>query len=213
MSCLLSAGSITSSCSKDNAIFKAFPFSNIAATSLSKSFCFSCSVLQASNSLRNPSFTAPSIPMPPNSAVGHATEKAFRPMCAPAPMACPPRPYAFLVTMEKCGTVKLAPTINILLIFRTAPCSSDSTPTMKPGLSHKKRMGISKASQRAINREAFIAASLSIAPPRCRGLFATIPSGRPSILANPVRIPTAYPFRNSNQEPVSTIVSIMGNMS
>ena len=52
---------------------------------------------------------------------------------------------------------------------------------MKPGVSHKLRIGRSNASHSCRNRDALSAASLSIAPPRCAGLLASTPSGRPSI--------------------------------
>jgi len=59
---------------------------------------------------------------------------------------------------------------------------------MKPGVSARYRSGIAKASQVQMNSAAFSAASGKIAPARWAGWLATIPTGRPSIRAKPVRI-------------------------
>src|SRR5262249_33339559 len=71
----VSAGSITSSISKSAAAFSALPFSYMAAT-ISSYFCLRAAGSSiAASSLRYPSFTAPSSPMPPNSPVGQDTAK------------------------------------------------------------------------------------------------------------------------------------------
>ena len=64
-----------------------------------------------------------------------------------------------------------------------------------------------KASHNCINLEAFSDASLSIAPPRCLVLFAIIPTGLPSILANDVIMFFANPPLNSKTEFSSKIHS------
>ena len=62
--------------------------------------------------------------------------------------------------------------------WRTSAVFSASGPTMKPGVSHSDRIGMSKASQSCMKRAALSAASASIAPPRCIGLLAMTPNGR-----------------------------------
>ncbi len=89
------------------------------------------------------------------------------------------------------GTPRFAPVTNIRLMCRTAPVASDSGPTMKPGVSQKNTTGMSNASHSCKNRAALSAAGVSMAPPRCAGLFAAMPSGRPSTRASAVIMPEA----------------------
>src|SRR5262249_40910444 len=70
-----SAGSITSSISKCDAALTALPWRYLAPTIAWKGARRSLGSVIAASSFRNPSFTAPSSPMPPNSPVGHATVK------------------------------------------------------------------------------------------------------------------------------------------
>ncbi len=70
---------------------------------------------------------------------------------------------------------------NIRHTWRTSAVSSTSGPTMKPGVSHRKSSGRSKASQSCMKRAALSAPSPSIAPARCSGLLAITPTGRPSM--------------------------------
>src|SRR3546814_9173077 len=58
---------------------------------------------------------------------------------------------------------------------------------MLPGVSESESTGMSKASQSCRNRAALSEASESIAPPRCIGLLANTPMGRPMgvIMARP----------------------------
>jgi hypothetical protein len=62
----------------------------------------------------------------------------------------------------------LAPITNTRLQWRTSAVFSKSGPTMFPGVSHSDSSGMSKASHSCMKRAALSAASLSIAPPRCR---------------------------------------------
>jgi hypothetical protein len=57
-----------------------------------------------------------------------------------------------------------------------------------------------------MNRAALSAPSLSMAPPRCIGLFATTPTGRPSRRIRAVIIPTPKSRRSSSTESVSASV-------
>ena len=59
-----------------------------------------------------------------------------------------------------------------------------------------------------MNRAALSAASASMAPPRCDGLLAMTPSGRPSIRTSAVTMPTPNDRRSSSTESVSAMVSI-----
>ncbi len=140
--------------------------------------------------------------MPPNSPVGQVTVNtdALKP---PPAIACAPSPYPLRNTMVKNGTVILAPVTNILAAWRTSAVFSISGPTMMPGVSHKLRMGISKASQSCKNLAALSAPSLSIAPERNSGLLAMMPIGRPSILARAVIMPRPKCARSSSTESVS----------
>ncbi len=101
------------------------------------------------------------------------------------------------------GTVRLAPTTNSRLAWRTSPVSSASGPTMIPGVSHRNSSGTSNASHSCRKRAALSAPSASMAPARWAGLLATMPSGRPSTSASAVIIPRAKPARSSSTEPVS----------
>ena len=74
-------------------------------------------------------------------------------------------------------------------------------------------MGISNASHSWINLEPLSAPGESIAPDKCPGLFATTPTGYPSILMKEVMIPGAQSFRISSTESISAIPSIMSRIS
>ena len=101
------------------------------------------------------------------------------------------------------GTERFAPVTNRRDMCRTAPVASDSGPTMKPGVSQRKSTGTSNASHSCRKRAALSAPGVSIAPPRCDGLLATMPTGRPSTRASAVIMPGANPRRSSSTEPVS----------
>ena len=79
---------------------------------------------------------------------------------------------------------------------------------MIPGVSHRNKSGMSKASQSCMKRAALSAPSLSIAPARWVGLLAITPSGRPSTRTSDVTMPCPKPRRSSSTESVSASVSI-----
>ena len=110
--------------------------------------------------------------------------------------------------MVKKGTVRLAPVTNMRLTWRTSAVVSASGPTMIPGVSHRKRMGTSKASHSCMNRAALSAPWASMAPARWVGLLAMRPMGRPSTLIKAVTIPTPKAGRSSSTEPASASVSM-----
>ncbi len=111
------------------------------------------------------------------------------------------------------GTVRFAPVTNIRDMWRTAPVVSESGPTMNPGVSQRNRTGTSNASHSWRKRAALSAPGVSIAPPRCDGLFATTPSGRPSMRASAVIMPGANARRSSSTESVSHSASITARTS
>ena len=86
----------------------------------------SASSAHASSSLRNPSWTAPSSPMPPNSAVGHAMQ-ASGAFVDPPIIACAPSPYDLRSTIEMSGTEMLAPVTNSRPHLRSSACCSRPT--------------------------------------------------------------------------------------
>src|ERR1700691_1502622 len=132
-----------------------------------------------SSSRRKPRRTAPSRPMPPSSPVGQATVNSGRRKLPPA-MACAPSPYALCRITQANGTVSEAPTTNMRLTWRTRAVSSASGPTMKPGVSHRDRIGSPNASHSWRKRAALSALAASMAPARCIGLLAITPTARPS---------------------------------
>ena len=75
--------------------------------------------------------------------------------------------------MVQSGTVRLAPTTNMRLTWRTWPVRSASGPTMNPGVSHSDTTGRSWASHSCRNRAALSAPSASMAPPRWVGSLAS----------------------------------------
>ena len=87
------------------------------------------------------------------------------------------------------GTLRLAPITNRRELWRTSAVFSASGPTMLPGVSHSIRIGMSKASQSCMKRAALSEPSRSMAPPRCLGLLAMMPMGRPSMRASAVTMP------------------------
>ena len=74
---------------------------------------------------------------------------------------------------------------------------------MKPGVSHRNTIGTSNASQQLHEPRGLVGAGVSIAPPRCAGLLATMPTDRPSIRVSAVIMPSPNPCRSSSTEPVS----------
>ena len=68
------------------------------------------------------------------------------------------------------------------------PLYSWEVPGKKPGTSTKVIIGILKQSQKRTNLAAFLAELLSKQPANTIGWLATIPTGDPVILANPVII-------------------------
>ena len=79
---------------------------------------------------------------------------------------------------------------------------------MKPGVSHKKRIGSSKASHSCMKRAALSALAASMAPARCSGLLAITPTGRPSRRTSAVTMPGANAGRSSSTDPSSASSSI-----
>ena len=131
----------------------------------------------------------------------------------PAAIAIAPSPYALRSTIAATGTRSCAPTTNIRLTWRTWPRLSISGPTMKPGVSMSETSGSACASHSCMKRAALSAASASIAPPRCIGLLAIRPTGRPSMRASAVTMPAPKPARSSSAEPGSTSASTTARMS
>ena len=72
------------------------------------------------------------------------------------------------------------------------PRHSRSRPGSKPGVSTNVTIGRLNASHHATNRAALRDASMSSVPARCCGWFATMPTGRPSSVAEPVTRFGAY---------------------
>ena len=102
----------------------------------------------------------------------------------------------------------LAPVTNSRLQWRTSAVASTSGPTIIPGVSHSVTIGRSNASQSCMNRAALSAPGVSIAPARWVGLLAITPTGRPSMRASAVIIPSPKSRRSSSTEPVSNSRSI-----
>ena len=72
--------------------------------------------------------------------------------------------------------------------WRMMPSRSTWVPIMNPGTSARKISGTPNASHSQMNRAALSAESVKMTPPLCIGLFATMPTGRPSSRPNPVSI-------------------------
>ena len=111
------------------------------------------------------------------------------------------------------GTVAAATAWSIFAPWRMIPAASTFVPTMNPGTSCRNTSGIPNALHRFTNRAALSAESLSRIPPRCRGWFATIPTGRPPIRARQVMIVRAHAPFTSSHSPPSTIRRITSYMS
>ena len=105
------------------------------------------------------------------------------------------------------GTVRFAPVTNSRAKWRTVAVLSASGPTMNPGVSHRNSTGRSNASHSCRNRAALSAPGASIAPPRCAGSLATMPSGRPSTRASAVTMPAPKPRRSSSHSSVSASIT------
>ena len=85
---------------------------------------------------------------------------------------------------------------------------------MMPGVSHSDSIGMSKASQSCMKRAALSAVAASIAPPRCVGLLAITPDGRPSMRTSAVTMPwPEAAARSSSTEPSSASVAITARIS
>ena len=80
-------------------------------------------------------------------------------------------------------------------------------------MSISETIGSPKASQSCMKRAALSAPSLVIAPASRIGLFATTPTGRPSIRARAVTISGANASRRKVTEPVSASPSIAARTS
>ena len=110
--------------------------------------------------------------------------------------------------------ISIAPAVtNIREPWRTVAVFSASGPTMKPGVSHRDSIGTSKASHSCMNREALVAPSESMAPPRWRGSLAISPMGRPSMRTKAVIMPRPKAGRSSSTEPASASTWIRAWMS
>ena len=203
----VSAGSITSSISKCDAVLSALPCSYMRAT---------ISLERARGAPRGRRCAAELVAEAElhRALEAHAAELAGRPgdreerrleaaaghrLRAEAVAPCAGRSV-------KNGTVRLAPMTNRRLQWRTSAVFSTSGPTMMPGVSQRKRIGMSKASQSCMKRAALSAPSLSMAPARCVGLLAMTPSGRPSMRTSAVTMPAPKSRRSSSTEPVSASV-------
>ena len=106
-----------------------------------------------------------------------------------------------------------APVTNSRLQWRTSAVASTSGPTIIPGVSTRVTIGSPKASHSCMNRAALSAPSESIAPARWVGLLAITPTGRPSMRASAVIMPSPNPLRNSSTEPTSNSASTARCMS
>ena len=116
-------------------------------------------------------------------------------------------------TTAQTGTVSRAPATNIAPKRRTMAVRSASGPTMNPGVSTSETTGSRCASHSRRNAVALSAASPSIAPPRCRGLFTSSPTACPPRRASAVTTPTPNPARSSSTLPVSHSASMTGRTS
>ena len=92
------------------------------------------------------------------------------------------------------------------------PCSC-AVPGMKPGTSMKVTRGMLKASQNLTNLAAFADASMSSTPAIWSGWLATMPTVRPSSLANPTRMLGANFSCTCINSPSSTTLPITVSMS
>ena len=84
---------------------------------------------------------------------------------------------------------------------------------MKPGVSISETIARPCVSHRRMKRAALSAASASIAPPRCSGLLARMPIGRPPRRASTVCTARPKPARSSIALPRSTSPSMTRRMS
>ena len=97
---------------------------------------------------------------------------------------------------------------------RISAVFSATGPTMLPGVSISDRIGMSKASQSCMKREALSAPALSMAPPDGElELLAITPTGWPSTRMKAVIIDVAQRGRSSSTVPTSASVSITVRMS
>ncbi len=101
------------------------------------------------------------------------------------------------------GTVSDPPVTNMRETWRTSAVFSTCGPTMNPGVSHRNTIGMSWASHSCMKRAALSAAGASMAPARCVGLLAMMPTGRPSTRASAVTMPRPNAGRSSSTESVS----------
>ena len=203
---------MTASNSSIRAALTALPLSYARATSLRNSASRSSPSGTDSSSAFAPSLTAPSRPIAPISAVGHAAVKtgAWKP---PPAIAMAPRPYPLRRMIAKTGTESAAPASNRSPARRTWPLVSTSGPTMNPGVSISETRGSPNASHKRRNRAALSAPSGSIAPPRWNGLLARSPHGRPAILNIAVIIPAPKPAFTSMSDPGSASVAATSRTS
>ena len=84
---------------------------------------------------------------------------------------------------------------------------------MFPGVSDNDNTGMSNASHSCRKRAALSEASESMAPPRCIGLLANTPMGRPSTRMNAVTMARPNFGRSSSTLPSSAISSMTFRMS
>jgi len=78
---------------------------------------------------------------------------------------------------------------------------------MNPGTSARNTSGTLNASHSQMKRAALSAESTNSTPPRCFGLFATTPTGRPSSRAKPMMTSRAHNGFTSKKDPSSTNAS------
>ena len=88
-------------------------------------------------------------------------------------------PNALRRTTVTRGTVACAKARTSWAPWRMTPAASWRTPGRNPGVSTSTTNGMRKSSQVRTNRAPFSDACTSSTPPRCRGWFATIPTGAP----------------------------------
>ncbi len=114
---------------------------------------------------------------------------------------------------ESRGTVTSVIAFMKFMILPGAPLFSASVPIWKPGVSTSRTTGTLKESHSTRKSVILRQASASSAPPRCSGLFATMPTLLPPRRANPVTALLPKRGFSSNNVSLSTIAPAMRFMS
>ena len=159
-----------------------------------------------------PRRTAPSRPIGPRCAPGHATVSTGSCRLPPA-IACAPNPYPRRRITATIGTRNAAPATSIRDARRTSDSASAAGPTMYPGQSISDTTGNPNASHNCSSRAALSEAAAVIAPAVKRVSLAMMPTARPSMRANAVTISRANRGRRNVTDSSSASVSMIGATS